>query len=42
MAVFLSYQNNKKDIIIQDQGSIYKSINKLINNIKYDYYSKKY
>ena len=42
MAAFLNYQNNKKDIIIWDQGSIYRPINKLVDNIKYDYYSKKY
>ena len=42
MAAFSNYQNNKKDIIIQNQGSTYKSINKLINNIKYNYYNKRY
>ena len=42
MAAFSNYQNNKKDIIVWDQGSIYKSIDKLVNNVKYDYYNKRY
>ena len=42
MVAFLNYQNNKKDIIIWDQGSIYKLIDKLIDNIKYNYYNKRY
>ena len=42
MAAFSNYQNNKKDIIIQNQNFTHKPINKLINNIKYNYCSKKY
>ena len=42
MVAFSNYQNNKKNIIIWDQGFIYRFINKLIDDIKYDYYNKKY
>ena len=42
MAAFLSYQNNKKNTIVWDQDFIYKSINKLVDNIKCNYYNKKY
>ena len=42
MAAFLNYQNNKKDIIVWDQGSIYKFIDKPIDDTKYNYYNKKY
>ena len=42
MAAFLSHQNNKKDIIIWDQGSTYKSIDKPVDNTKCNYYNKRY
>ena len=42
MAAFSNYQNNKKDIIAQNQDSTYKPINKLVDNTKYNYYNKKY
>ena len=42
MAAFLNYQNNKKNIIIQNQDSIHKPINKPIDNTKYNYYNKRY
>ena len=42
MAAFLNYQNNKKNITVQNQGSTHKSIDKLVDNIKYDYCSKRY
>ena len=42
MVAFLNYQNNKKDIITQDQDSTYRFINKPINDTKCDHYSKRY
>ena len=42
VAVFSNYQNNKKGSNAQDQGSIYRSIDKPVNDVKCDYYSKKH